>query len=237
MDDEYSQILKLIKDVEASYAIKEVAFVNVLDITGGKSTREQKPDYQEVMQLVYSVEPVHAERRAVQRVMQQPQAAAGYTEAQANQPIAEEQQPPEQPATTAQTIIGIEKEILPTVQAVKLKAEKEIKEIVSRIPGVMSTMSFRRINVKDLVLPTLSISDQVSELERIIDGLRASMFDREHLAIVVQEVYGLRQEANRAARELKKSRIEPNPTNQMLLSMREQRLNDAIALLKTQGAG
>jgi len=254
MDDEYSQILKLIREVEASYAKKEVAFVNISDIISGKSISEQKPDYQSVMQLVYSVEPARVEHKAVQKPVQLPQ-AVGYTEAQAPQLATQEQQPPEQPVTAAQAIIGVEKEILPAIQkvkaktkkeiqealpaiqGVKAKAEKEIRELASKIPSAKSMMKFRHINVADLVLPTLSISDQVSELERIIEGLRENMFDQEHLAIVSQEVYGLQQEANRAAKELKKSHAELNATDQTLFSMREQRLNDAIALLVVKGAG
>jgi hypothetical protein len=199
----------------------------------GKSINEQKPDYQNLMELVYGADPLRSERRQVQRPM--PVSAPIYPTAtiQEPQPPEEAQKPTEFVASVANAVAGAERGVIPAMQA----AEKEIREIISRIPLQKHRIEVRHVNIKDLVLPSLSISDQVSELERIIEGLRASAFDQDHLSVVAEEVYGLRQEVNRLAREMKKKQAEMNPLDKTLWTMREERLNDAVLLLKAQGAG
>jgi hypothetical protein len=88
-----------------------------------------------------------------------------------------------------------------------------------------------KFNEKDLVLPKLSISDQISELERIIEGLKEQVFDDNHKDIVLQEVYGLSAYIERNSKELRKRRITLNQTEQSLWSLRQQRLDEAMSLI------
>jgi len=233
MDEEYSRIIGLIKSVETTSTKNETVFVNLSEIVSGKSISEQKPDYQNLMELVYGADPLRSERRQVQRQM--PVSAPIYPTAtiQEPPPSEEAQKPTEFVASVANAVAGAERGVIPAMQA----AEKEIREIISRIPLQKHRIEVRHVNIKDLVLPSLSISDQVSELERIIEGLRASAFDQDHLSVVAEEVYGLRQEVNRLVREMKKKQAEMNPLDKTLWTMREERLNDAVLLLKAQGAG
>jgi len=88
-----------------------------------------------------------------------------------------------------------------------------------------------KYNEKDLVLPKLSIADQISELERIIEGLKEQVFDDTHKEIVLQEVYGLNAYIDRSSKDLKKRRMTLNQTEQSLWMLRQQRLDEAISLI------
>lgn len=73
----------------------------------------------------------------------------------------------------------------------------------------------------DLVLPRLSLPDQVEELGRIIEGLRERMFSGEQLAVVREELKGLERAARRGGAVGEES----------LLSLRGERLSEALRLL------
>ena len=49
-------------------------------------------------------------------------------------------------------------------------------------------------STRDLVLPKLSITDQVAELGKIVDNLREGRFESDQLAIVKEEIRGLAEE-------------------------------------------
>lgn len=117
-------------------------------------------------------------------------------------------------------------------------AKKElnaIKERLGEIAPAIKEMRSRRVNTKDLVLPSLSLSDQIAELERIVEGVKENIFDVEHLEIVKQEVYGLNAVAERAEREEKKSgAAAAGSIKDSLLAIRQQRLQDAMTLLQNR---
>lgn len=79
----------------------------------------------------------------------------------------------------------------------------------------------------DLVLPRLSLADQVEELGRIIDGLAQNAFSAEQLSIVGEELRGL-EKAIRAA---------PANGAEGLLKLRDQRLAEATKLFGRLGGG
>ena len=115
-------------------------------------------------------------------------------------------------------------------------AKKEldtIKERLGEIAPAIKEIRRRRVNTKDLVLPSLSLSDQIAELERIIEGVKENVFDVEHLDIVKQEVYGLSAVDERAQKERKKSSA-PGSIEDSLLAVRMQRLQDAMTLLQNR---
>ena len=88
-----------------------------------------------------------------------------------------------------------------------------------------------KFNEKDLVLPKLSIADQISELERIIEGLKEQVFDENHREVVLQEVYGLSAYIERSSKDLRKRKITLNQTEQSLWALRQQRLDEAMSLI------
>ena len=69
------------------------------------------------------------------------------------------------------------------------KLEK-ISKVSSEIEGEIAKQQEKK-QVKGLVLPTLSINDQLSDLEKISEGLSEHVFDAEQLKIIKLEANGL----------------------------------------------
>ncbi|MEM0149832.1 MAG: hypothetical protein QXW10_02980 [Candidatus Micrarchaeaceae archaeon] len=102
---------------------------------------------------------------------------------------------------------------------------KEIE--VPRIKG----FDIKKINESDLVLPNLSMADQISELEKILEGLKENVFDDKHIGVVIEELYGLADVTNQEKKRMKKSKIVMSQLEQSLWSLRDSRLSMAISLL------
>ncbi len=114
-------------------------------------------------------------------------------------------------------------------QNVANELSKIASSLSSSIPDIKE-FTRRKINTKELVLPNLSAADQISELERIIEGLKEQVFDQAHVNVVSQEVYGLKQVVN----DSKKKKKVVGVLEASLLELRDQRLDEAIALLEQQ---
>lgn len=108
-----------------------------------------------------------------------------------------------------------------------------IKERLGEIKPAIRELRLKRVNTKDLILPSLSLSDQIAELERIIEGVKENIFDEEHLAIVKQEVYGLDSIIERSERTRGRGQ-QPSAIEDSLLSVRRQRLQEAMNLLQNR---
>ncbi len=115
----------------------------------------------------------------------------------------------------------------------------ELGAIASKLTSMkpnVPELKRRKVNIKDLVLPNLSIADQISELERIIEGLKEHVFDTEHIDIVTQEIYGLQQTVNDSKKKMKGKISEMHSLEQSLWQLRDERLEEATALLLQSGA-
>jgi len=109
------------------------------------------------------------------------------------------------------------------------KAANEIKNVIGSIGREFEKSIKReteRIKGEKLVLPTLSLQDQISELEKISEGLDEHVFSDEQIKIIKDEVYGLRDKVKSerisAADEFQKS----------LIDLRKQKINEVIKKLK-----
>lgn len=99
--------------------------------------------------------------------------------------------------------------------------------IIPKINGVTN----RKIDQKYMVLPSLSVSDQITELERIIEGIKENIFDSGHFEVVTEEVISLINVVNNLKKELKKKRINLGEFEVSLWQIRDQRLNEAMNLI------
>ncbi|MGC8662273.1 MAG: hypothetical protein ACP5RT_00590 [Candidatus Micrarchaeia archaeon] len=114
----------------------------------------------------------------------------------------------------------------------KKKAEnaaKEIKSIVGSI-GKEFEKSVKRetekIKGEKLVLPTLSLQDQISELEKISEGIDEKVFNEEQMKIIKEEVRGLNE-------KLKSKKSQPiDEFQKSLLSLRDQKMKEALSKIK-----
>ncbi|MGC8547763.1 MAG: hypothetical protein ACP5MC_02025 [Candidatus Micrarchaeia archaeon] len=131
-----------------------------------------------------------AQLRPVQQPKAQPQAQP-QVQAQpplaARKPMVEEEKP--KPAAAAKPVKPqrhiFEKELKEATE----KLEK-ISKVSSEIEGEIAKQQEKK-QVKGLILPTLSINDQLSDLEKISEGLSEHVFNAEQLKIIKLEANGL----------------------------------------------
>ncbi|MDE1856871.1 MAG: hypothetical protein KGH98_02175 [Candidatus Micrarchaeota archaeon] len=101
---------------------------------------------------------------------------------------------------------------------------REVKQLGTQLPRVTNTvrrMTERRIDTSGLVLPNLPMQDQISELERIIEGLNENIFNTEQASIVREELLGLSQVAPSQAKG----------ADPALVQLRDSRLQTALGML------
>jgi len=228
-------LLDVIANIEKGASKEDVSFVDITPI--GSSSMVQRVPYLELVAKLNEIES-QGERISKEKPRQvQPHlVTAGLAQAAYSQPQVIYKQKPEaaaehempaaqQPAAEAKPVVA---EAPKEVQA----AKAELSGIVRKIGAVakMPKIKVKRINVSELVLPNLTLADQIAELERIIEGLNEHVFDSEHLAIVVEELEGLNQVIEDAK---KKKKIAPkSDLERSLFELRDQRLAEALALLK-----
>jgi hypothetical protein len=225
----YNSLVELIESVEKSSQSPDVEFV---DLSPGQESRkrgEVQVSYSNAMETISRIESERgAEPRRRMPTVQPHLAMSGVQQTATSQGVPTLQQAPAQP----QPVQRPQEFAAP---AIKTRAEKEAKQLASELHLQKVKINIRRINLKELVLPSLSMADQISELERIIEGIRENAFDQEHMTIVVEEVYGLQKYIAMQEKEQKRKRIEPSPLEQSLIALREQRLNDAFLELRQRG--
>ena len=228
VENSYGNLVNLIKEVEASSPKKDSESINASKIFDQGSSNKAKSTYIDLMEIIDAIESRKKAPRASATVQGPVQPShlitAGVSQVGNSNIIPEIKQPTVQNEVPAQ-----QQFVQPNAKA---EAVQEMKEATAEMPSKqMIKASIKRINMKDLVLPSVSMSDQISELERIIEGLKENVFDEEHLDIVIQEVYGLSQYVEKADKDLKKRHIELSQLERSLWQIRDQRLKEATAIL------
>jgi len=237
----YQAMVELIAEVEASAPEAGTSFIDIGGIMAPQEPQEQKT-YRQLIELIEQAETGKRAREQEKARQSQPQLQpqapphlvtsgvmqAGYASGMA--------QPQPRPAKRIQLPqVNVPGEML---KRQRENVAKEIGAIAGKLSSFKPKMELelrkRRIKISDLVLPSLSLADQISEVERIIEGLREHVFDKEHMEIVSQEVYGLAEVVSQQRKEAKGAPLAP--LEQSLWDLRDQRLADAAALLEGKGA-
>lgn len=197
-------------DFEDSMKVKEyssretASLMSYLDRVGLGQVLEAKGQQQKPAQQKKAAAPSAAPAKpyaAPQAPMQQ------YT---APQPSVQTQQPTppaQSPKPRTNIFKGLEGAAAELADAVS-HAEKGIAQVYERKPA------------SDLVLPTLSLNDQLSELEKINLALDGNLFDNEQLGIVKTESLGL-------ARSLRKGKPSQDYQKE-LVELRDKRLKEVL---------
>ena len=97
-----------------------------------------------------------------------------------------------------------------------ISAAREIGGIVGgagKELGGMIQESITKAKMKKLILPNLSVQDQIHELEGIRDGIDQKVFDQEQLRIIRQEIDGVRE----IGKMLKGVGVEPSQAEMVAL--------------------
>lgn len=225
---EYQELLKIVDEIEGNSRTIEFNAIDISDVSSSQM-RYQRLSFGQLMKLAMQLEAINAEAIEEKRASKKAE-----REKQIIQPIIEAQ-----PVQAAQQIIstaalkGIIKRARQEEQVsgeIGKFAEKLAVEPVEE-PKPKATFRAKTANPNELVLPKLSIYDQVSELERIIEGLGENAFDKEHIEIIKKEVYGLNDELNRQKRDTKRlSSMELS-----IIELRNSRLSYVMAMLRDIG--
>ena len=106
------------------------------------------------------------------------------------------------------------------------------EEMLKQIPlPKFRYMSAKKVDVEQMVLPSLSMSDQIAELERIIEGIKENIFDADHFEIVMEEVYALVKTVDDRKKRMKKDGARVSALEQSLWLLRDKRLEEAIGAI------
>ncbi len=123
----------------------------------------------------------------------------------------------------------------------KIYAGRELSELAKSLPLHIPRFGEHKLkkqNSADLVLPNLSLSDQVAELERILEGLTTGALGGDDLDTVRSEVYGLAMQVNNEKKGLKGKNKQLGSDEYSLWTLRDQRIEEVISAMKQrEGAG
>lgn len=229
---DFSGLIALIEDIEAS-AQKEQSAV-AIDVTDTFSPHavDKKKTYVEMLQLLEEIEPGarKATKEAAARPEMQPHLiTAGLEQAQfAQTAVPSRHEAPQEKQGPVKTLQENKDRVLKELGSLTVK--------LASLAPYAEEMKRRQVNVSELVLPGLSVADQISELERIIEGLKENVFDRDHMQIVADEVYGLSQViADDRKMSKRGAAAQQGALEKSLTDLRDQKLAEAAALLKDKG--
>ncbi len=202
MAQNYQDLVSIVEEMEKNSAKVDFNAVDISSIQSPK-VKKRKPPFRPLLDLAIEIESGRSADSVKRAGRMQPQ--------RITQPKEPEQRPKQNKSTKDE--IG--------AFANKLNKNREQKQQISGF------------NVKeseeDLQLPKLSVSDQISELEQMIDGLKSRTFDYEHIETIKKEVYGLDKYMIREI--MKGSKKKLTQMEQNLITLRDQRLNEAMKIL------
>ena len=231
LETNYASMVKEVMEIEASAQKPEFSSADVSSVFS-PAGNEKVVTYRDMVSIVESIESKKVESRQkvvnpqvlLQQQAQPHMVMTGLKQMTTSQVLPNVQQPA-QPQPKPEYV----------EQKQKIQAKNEMKSAASKLQRKSAKVNVKHINVSDMVLPSLSMADQISELERVIEGLRERVFDQEHLEIVVQEVYALKQVVEKQDKEMKKQHANLTALEQSMWQVRAQRLNDALSIIALQG--
>jgi hypothetical protein len=120
-------------------------------------------------------------------------------------------------------------EIYREAEDMEKKAAEELSNAIGKIESTAKTgirAREKQEEREEAVLPTLPIADQISELEKIAEGLDSNSFDHEQLDVIKGELGSLKQSvsAEKPANE--------NGLERSMRVLRNSRMDYVLALLK-----
>ncbi len=83
------------------------------------------------------------------------------------------------------------------------------------------------INMGELVLPTLSVADQISELERITIAISEQVLDERHMQVIAEEAYGLKRAVETSS--------DVSGMDSAMRTLRDRRLSEVISKIDMEG--
>jgi hypothetical protein len=241
---EYKELLDLITNIESSGTKRAVSYVK-MDVRSGEPLSVTPRSFQELLSEIPSS--LFAAPLPKQKKSLIPQIAKTQTQQPQRQPpqelIAQRIEPgqqaaakPEPKAPPPKPLISWPKQApqkpqpaaapRPQPKPLEQSAAEELQKVVTA-SRITTSAPAEEVYVPSskLVLPTLSLTDQVAELDKIIKNLKASSFDGDQMAIVKEEVVGLSKMAQQ------KSVAPAEGLDKDLMELRRTRISEALSLM------
>lgn len=248
---DYNDLAKEVEEIEARTSRPQTTFVS-MEIGQGDQIGVTPKSYDKIMLDVFHIDIVkelamqqaRSGGRKIKMAKQQDVVLQELKAQPEPQPLQQPVAQPPPPASDGKEPVLVKKKpearqfkmpAMPNIgMELKQTVSKEMSDLVKSTsakaqqpPPQEPKMTMKEAQTEGLVMPNLSISDQVSELEKIIDNLRAGRFDKDETEIVVRELNGLQ-------RYLKAQSAQAQPGSALqdsLVSIRDKRLSEALALL------
>ncbi len=240
---EYQELLDLITNIESSGTKRSVSYVK-MDVRSGEPLSVAPRSFQELLSEIPSS--MFAAPLPKQKKPLIPQIAKNPPQPQRQpppEPIPQRIEPDQQAVIKPEAKVPKPKLLIqwpkqapqkpkpaaaprPQSKPLEQSAAQELQKVViaSKItPSPAAEEVYVPSN--KLVLPTLSLTDQVAELDKIIKNLKASNFDSGQMAIVKEEVAGLSKMAQQ------QSAGPAEGLDKDLMELRRNRITEALSLM------
>jgi hypothetical protein len=225
---EYTELVAIVQEIEGNSTRPEINFLDISPISE-KNAAFKKSTFKEMIIMAMSIESLHMQESQQKQKSQQqkPQAFAASA-----QPIQKQaaQQKASAPAPQAMQVQQMQ---APKPDQKKI-AKQEIISYLSKLPKLplqpIKPFSINIKNKNDSILLKLSVTDQVSELEKIIEGLKEHVFGDKQIAIVKSELLALKSWLDKGKGHAPAA---SSNTEQvvMLGILRDQRLEEALGMV------
>ncbi len=207
----YEELAEQVGKLELEASERQLTTIGIGQTMDPKEEIQEVRSYQELVRLITAFE-------------------AKKASASKKSALAGEQQVV-QAVQTAQKKMGV---ALPYIEKEAKSARDELAKIVGHIkmPKLELGGETQKQRKEQLVLPNLTVSDQIGELEKIITGAGSNAFDDEHIGIIKKEVDGLKAMVAKERKLYAKGRLKmPDPAS-ALWELRNSRLDEAAAALR-----
>jgi len=198
---DYKEMITVVEEIEKAGYRPEY---NVIDISTIEEAQNQKhaPNYKDLLHIATTIE--------------------------GNVPL-EEQLKKTQPSRTFE-VQPVEK----PYKEMKESAKTEIADFSKSLGTMdrikpMKPFSIQLSNEEELILPKLSVPDQVDELQKLISGLNDNAFNETEKSIIKKELEGLYEEVEKG---WERGTFDSGDIDKSLLLLRDQRLGEALKIIE-----
>ena len=216
MEKSYQDLLKMVEEIEGSTVKSEFTSIDITPIQSLKS-RKRRPPFQPLLDMAMDLESGHFRVGAPRVQAKQQPTAAVHQEAHAKE------------RQVMDSAMSQQRDLQSSI------AKEEVSMFADRLdqkteqPQPVAGFDVSATGKGDTMLTRLSIPDQISELEKIIDGLADRVFNAEQLETIKKEVNALKRQSSQEARQ--KVKKNTKKIEQELARLRDQQLNEAIKIL------
>lgn len=194
-------MVKIVGEVESGAETAEFSTIDISKIKSPKTKRSSKPPFKPLLALAMGIESGHLQST--------PSASA---------PAAQKSKQVQQaPARHTEQEIQVQKAV----------QQKNVSEVKKEIGSFADTLGGKSNETATSNMSELPIQEQISELNKIIAGVKKNTLDKTQMQIMKMGLHSL----DRQLSEQKKPKRKLSKSQQKLIKTRDRRLSEAIELL------